>query len=562
MGNYRFLEEPRKMVIIISLLLFIILIGINNSFGEIIPPERKIDWSPGIPGGIPSRTTICANVKNAPYNAAGDDSTDDTSAIQSAINACPSNQVVYIPAGTYKVTSELSITKGIVVRGEGPELTNIKNYSTTTGDIFDIRGTLAGSAIAVTSGYTKGSQTITVASTTGLAVNNYIRIYQTNDPNVVKDGYGSTCSWCVNVIAQVVQITAISGNNISINKPLYYTYNATYNPSIKKLGMIEYVGIEDLKLEKVYGGASYSATNNIRLEEVAKCWIKNIESYKVVGAHVRINGTYACEIRDSFFNSAHATSSGRGYGVFFLSDDKGEVSSDNLIENNIFYKLRHAMNIEGGAQGNVFAYNYSKDPNDNTVTSWMEADGNINHAKHGMFNLMEGNILAKIHADNTFGSSSYNTFFRNQVTRESLPSITQAHWAVVIDENNSYYNIVGNVLCKPGCQGQYEPADIDSSTKVIWRIGYHAQSDTDSSNNVTEPGTTLLRHGNFDYISNTTIWDPTITDHSLPNSLYLLTKPSFFRDRPWPAIGPDLNPMVGMLPAIERFNAPRPPKLK
>ena len=40
--------------------------------GEIIPAERRINWDPGIPGGIPNRTNIFANVKNAPYNAKGD----------------------------------------------------------------------------------------------------------------------------------------------------------------------------------------------------------------------------------------------------------------------------------------------------------------------------------------------------------------------------------------------------------------------------------------------------------------------------------------------------------
>jgi hypothetical protein len=39
----------------------------------------------------------------------------------------------------------------------------------------------------------------------------------------------------------------------------------------------------------------------------------------------------------------------------------------------------------------------------------------------------------------------------------------------------------------------------------------------------------------------------------LPASLYLSAKPAFFGNTPWPAIGPDANPMVNSLPARERF---------
>jgi parallel beta-helix repeat protein len=47
------------------------------------------------------------NVKNAPYNATGDGSTNDTTAIQSAINACgTTGGTVFFPAGTYMVNGD------------------------------------------------------------------------------------------------------------------------------------------------------------------------------------------------------------------------------------------------------------------------------------------------------------------------------------------------------------------------------------------------------------------------------------------------------------------------
>ena len=59
------------------------------------------------------------NVKGAPYNAKGDGSTDDTLAIQGALTAAAgSGGVVYVPAGTYKI-SNLTIDSSVTVRGAG-----------------------------------------------------------------------------------------------------------------------------------------------------------------------------------------------------------------------------------------------------------------------------------------------------------------------------------------------------------------------------------------------------------------------------------------------------------
>jgi hypothetical protein len=65
---------------------------------------------------------------------------------------------------------------------------------------------------------------------------------------------------------------------------------------------------------------------------------------------------------------------------------------------------------------------------------------------------------------------------------------------------------------------------------------------------------TLLRHGNWDAVNNAVVWDANIPDHTIPNSLYLTQRPTCWdADLAWPPIGPDLNPMVGMIPAQRRF---------
>lgn len=64
------------------------------------------------------RATFALNVKD--FGAAGNGSTDDTAAIQSAIDTLPSaGGLVMIPAGTYVVSSPLTLTEGAQLQGEG-----------------------------------------------------------------------------------------------------------------------------------------------------------------------------------------------------------------------------------------------------------------------------------------------------------------------------------------------------------------------------------------------------------------------------------------------------------
>src|SRR5579864_3109364 len=82
----------------------------------IIAPSRAIDWSTaGVTGGIPNRTTICASLT----------STASATTIQSALNTCPSGQVVSLAAGNYSLSHGLTIPSNVTLRGAGGGQTNL-----------------------------------------------------------------------------------------------------------------------------------------------------------------------------------------------------------------------------------------------------------------------------------------------------------------------------------------------------------------------------------------------------------------------------------------------------
>src|ERR1700680_4139216 len=77
------------------LLVFLVVFGHSTNsraqaWAGIIDPSRAIDWSsPGIPGPVPTRTTICATLNPGA----------SSSNINAALAACPAGQVVFLNAG-------------------------------------------------------------------------------------------------------------------------------------------------------------------------------------------------------------------------------------------------------------------------------------------------------------------------------------------------------------------------------------------------------------------------------------------------------------------------------
>ncbi len=512
-----------------------------TSADPVIPAERRIDWVPGIPAGIPNYP-ICANVKNAPYNAKGDGATDDSTAIQSAVDssACASGGTIFLPAGQYRLNQILNITKKVVLRGAGPNLTTILGYAPNSvlGQIT-FRGGGASDASAI-SGYTKDSRTVTLSNASGYAQTggDYLQIQQDNDPAVIE---GTLPSMTVPYQLQILPVLSRSGNVLSLARPFYYTYSSARNVKARQLTMLKGCGLEDLKIDM--RGA---IDTNIYFLRTANCWVKNVESYNSNWHHVHLDSSYGNEVRHCYFHHAHTYGQG-GYGVSVSGS-----SSDNLIEDNVFYYLRHAMIIQNGATGNVFGYNYSSRGFDVQYpnTDYLIADLEF-HGGNPNMNLFEGNIGMQMMADNYWGSSRNNTYFRNYANRYSQgenKTVKYGLWAVRIDAMNLYYNLVGNVLGRPG------------DTGLTWLLGRDSSNNTNGVN--IDPAhppddlrteSTMITHGNFSYIDGTTQWAPGIATHSLRDSYYLKAKPGFFGNLSWPAIGPDITDYVKTIPAKKCF---------
>jgi Pectate lyase superfamily protein len=518
-----------------------------------VPSDRRIPWTAGLDpeGGIPTYQVKRNAVSDHGADSSG--ASDATSAIQACINAVAKPGACSLPAGTYQVNGTINMPAQVVLRGAGPGATTLNmgsggSISFRGGSKSDMSG-----AIGITSGYTKDSTTLTLSSVSGLAVNDWISIFQNNDTSLID---ASKCDWCgedtdnaAHIMMQFAKITAINGNVITINRPMYFTYSSSLSPGVKRVRFNVFMsGLEDMTLNRTQS----PNTSFVRSTFSRHCWLRNVETNRGGNnsgeQHVRLEFSHGWEVRDSYLHHGYGHGSGSNYGIHIIF-----WNSDHKIENNILYSLRHGVNFEGGGNGSVILYNYFDAHYESEDQAFLDADLNPSHGSHPMMVLLEGNSSAKITWDETLGSSSHQTAFRNHARgARATPAISWGRWGIDVQSRNRFMNIVGNVVGLPTWTSGTALANGSCSPNepVAFRFGCDGQPGgyTDSQSR-----STAILHGNFDYITDgVAAWDGG-ADHTLRSSMYYTSKPWFFGNCAWPAFGPDMNPLIGTLPAKARY---------
>lgn len=568
----------RRLVIIAALLL----LPASAHAVYSLPAERSIDWTnAGVPGDIPLRSTICSTV-SATW---GDGVADARTAINNALAACPADQVVSIPAGTYRVTNTLTIPTHVVMRGAGMSSTVIlfdPAANITTG--VSIAGNSAMiNQHSVTALHTKGSTTLTLDSVSGLSVGDFIVIDGDQDStfsDITNVGVG-TCTWCyisgdanTRNIGEIKVITAIDGLNVGISPELYFTYQTAQTPHIHEItSMKQYVGIEDLTLQ---GGMTYKVQYFISGTATAYSWIRNVKVYNFRQKAYDAYYTFRNTMRSNWIDLAECNQGNYGYGFGFL-----KAATNNLLEDNIFTNIHDPIVIETGlGAGNVIAYNFVHNMRYDNGTCgagycytgiWPTGNcgwtpgGIITHGAHPIFTLEEGNDSATLGSDGYWGSSAATVIFRNRAHGVHKDPRIANTWnysnnvAIRLEANQEMFSVIGNVLGTDGVSTDYEIATASGDSgcltkKTIYTLGYLGQGGVGACRATgydAEVKDTLLRHANYDYVNDAQVWNGA-DDHTLPNSLYLASKPSWYGNAVWPPVDPS-GPTVNKIPARLRY---------
>lgn len=495
---------------------------VQCSFGQ-VASDAPIDWTNagyrGKAADIPRQFDRIVNVKTE-FDVKGDGITDDAPKIQRAINAYSDFAVYYFAAGTYLLGSTITLRSNCVILGAGSSNTVFMN--THSNSVFAIKGDVEASVPAAAAAeLVKDAQTITLPFS--VSAGDFIEI-SANDPSLVVPGDEAVWYYC---IGQVVRVKQVNGSAIMLDDKLRLNYSSL-TPKVAKMHTITNVGFENFKVSNQSPVSSSNFSTNFNFSCATDCWISGVESQGSGFAHVGMGSSANIEIQGCYFHEAQDYGEGgHGYGICMTGH-----SSSCLIENNIFKTLRHAMILAGGANGNVFGFNYSRD-----VYSSLEPD----ICFHGHFpfaNLIEGNYAEFAQADLVWGlNGPYNTLFRNALNR--LPificySFDLKEGGIRVDHQSSFkqhFYVLGNAVRDADCV-------FNNKVKAL----YWNWDDLDNEDGNT--GLNVVKDGSFSRGERT--------------SYYKDLRPIFLSTAyTWPPLGCKFsgNVTCKSIPAVDRWNA-------
>jgi hypothetical protein len=488
---------------------------------------NRIDWSyAGVEGRIPYRSTPHISLS----------STVTVAQLNAHIAAASSNTYIdLVTAGTYTLSGAPVVMKnGVSLRGQGA------TTRLAISDAIYIGTSYSRANINILSGSTRGSSAMTLASSPdNFGVGSSFIVSELNDTGYVNP-YGNEdemtpllCTNCddpdagTRVRGQLVRLVSITGADITFTPALYSAFTATprinYTHPLDPPGVIGqqvYVGLESMTISNTAGGAA------VRFEQAQNCWLSNVTVSVNSAAQPNIFGYFShhIEVKRCTIEGFDGNASG-----IVIQANNG----DWLVEDNIFNRIYQCVILVGRNSGHVIAYNYVY-ATTNTSTALIGEMGL--HGAHPEFILWEGNKGFKFHGDQIHGSGGKITLWRNYF-RGARPDTTFGAGSMWIDAWHSDYSVAGCVFGYPGMSGVWgiESTDALSSDHYIYRWGYSGYNPHES---FPAARTTMLLHGNYDYVTNGVVWADGV-DHDLQASQYLAAKQAWFASLAYPSLGPD-----------------------
>jgi len=550
---------------------------------DLLPEPYRTVWAPGVRVVPPRDVYAILN-------------TGDAAFIQDAINSAPLGLIVGLGDGNFPCNDFVSLNRGVTLRGNGPGRTFLERTNgaqTTPGwtgypleeaDPVIVIGPHRWPSVDSTTSVNlavdgmKGDYAITVVVTSGLAPGQFVFLdrddYTTaswlpcpprsngaqsqfwgtdmvafakhNPPDPHDDPFPDSLSWFSRPgrpVCEIKEIASVAGNVVLFTTPLHASYPVSRLAQLSRFNMVHVqgAGLEDLT---VLGGAD----GNVIFNAAAHCWMRNVESTQWLGRGVRALQSFRCTIRDSYLHTGvHPYPGGGGYNLAL-----GVGASEILIENCISIGTNKNMVVESAGAGCVVAYNYMDNAQIGNNLGWVEVGINGSHMVGGHHILFEGNQAPNYDSDDTHGNAVCMTVFRNHLTgqRRDFTDVQNVRCAGLMF-GSWWHALIGNVL---GREGEMDGWSYEWVERSIFKLGYAPALWDQGVFQDADPKVlaTVLRDGNFDYLTGLAHWDRPV--QPLPDSLYLTAKPAFFGDLAWPWVDALGAVKVGLLPARARYD--------
>jgi hypothetical protein len=373
------------------------------SMAQILSPDRQTDWT--IAGYDGQQNLDFPIINFLDYGGFNDGFTANDALLSTLLNEYNnSGIIVFFPEGDYLFNYSIRLSDNEILRGESAEFTRFEFDLGGIGHCILATGNVVNGSVLLNENTVLNEYELSLTDVSDFQIGDYFHLSENDAAIVFSD-------WAVGCAGQINKIENIEGNNISTSYPIRRMFYTNRNAAIKKVNLVKHVGIENLTIHRLDETANQ--TNNIYFNYAANCWVSCIRSYNCNFSHIEISNSTNIEVTGSYFKDGFSYGSGgKAYGVC-LDYSTGQC----LIQDNIFEHLRHSMMAQLGANGNVFAYNYSKNPfwTEVGILPANSAGDLVLHGNYAYLNLFEGNIVQNIVIDDSHGSNGpFNTFFRNR----------------------------------------------------------------------------------------------------------------------------------------------------
>jgi len=491
--------NTKKLAILLCLFTLVF-----HGSAQTLPPERAAKWT--LAGLRDTTTSGFAEINMQSAGVLGDGVYENDSVMNAVLAGLNSpGSILQFPAGNFLFKHTIVLPSNVVIRGLGAAVTTFTMDLGGTGHAFDIFGNSVNTdTSSILQSALKDSSSLLIANAVGFSAGNWIQI-------VIDDTDLVTSSWAYGTVGQILAIENITGNLVQLKSPLRMEFGLDRSPLIRKIQAVHNVGIECLGIHRIDNTAP-EQSSIIHLRHAVNCWIDGVETYNCTFSHIEAESCANILVARSYLHHAFDYGDGgRGYGVML-----DVTSSECRVQDNVFEHLRHSMILQTGANGNVFAYNYSFDPYWTTFPNNASGDM-VLHGNYPFTNLFEQNICQNIVIDNSHGPNGpYNTFLRNRA----------GGYGIFFSATNSpNQNFLGN--------------DITNLNFPYSLVNY-----------------TILGNGHFIYGNNNKGNIHPSGTQILPDSSYAyLQRPDFVSVAAWAGIGTPNAMGGGSIPALDRVLA-------
>lgn len=503
-------------------ILFLFALSAVAQQAPILLPERTpvTNTLPWNIVGIQTNITSYANgVSVDSFGADPTGAADSSGAIASAIAACPAFQnVCFKIGGKYRINSQILVQNRSAVAFA---MTNVYFDSHVASGLntFYFVGGGIGVTNPITSGYVRGSTSLVMASTTGLTVGGVVQLNESNNPAmVIGAAYGQSqgpeSEFDHN---QLFQITAISGNNVTLDHPIYITYTAPYGPGLAQI-------TAPCTNSGMWGSWTLDCANSTTGDGV---WVRRAMNCQITGGTVtNCNNTstgfslqfaYLCTV-NACCGPDGKTQLSSSYGVQVVDSERCLVT-DNILKN-----TGTPILVQIGSCGNVISYNFCPGFWFTSINSM--APGATLHGDIPNMNLFEGNVMVEQGlGDITWANNPTNTCFRSFLMGNPYQtnSPTDDRSCLSMAGTNYGASLVGCVLGLPSDRGTVPGGN---------HIDYDISGDVGAAS--------LFMYADYSMFTQA-ITGTNGTTTGMPASYYLTSAPANFGIIPFPSIGPDVN---------------------